>query len=793
MKEQSIRLVMTLSRLVIGLTFIFSGFVKVIDPIGTGLIMGEYFKMVGLSPGFLSQFSGVSTAVLELLLGLAVLIGFRIKISSKAVFAFMLFFTLLTLYLAIFNPITHCGCFGEAIVLTHWQSFVKNLVLLLFAYLLYRFRDRYGNIAPALVEWGVLVILALSIYGLSVHSYKHLPMTDFMNYKVDTNLDVDKNNVSAPVFETTFIYSKAGKNYEFTIDNLPDSTYTFVDSKTIQVGGSTDSSGDFAVTDRSGEYVTERFVSSDRPIFIATIPNIEKVRGRAADRIRDLSDTLHIRGVKLALLTGSAWDKVDEAAERLGLSDIDIYYADYKMLLSMNRSSVGVVYLSDGHIISKWAWRDTPAEDIDAILKEDPELLAVKSRIGERLSLQFSLLILVLGSFVCRYIFKKLFYSGKRDSSLSSEVAGVGTVSESVDVRSDIQTPDIDETITESSDTSYSAIVEQNKDISRLTTLGLKVVAKWYAEPSSPEEVKAVLADDRVCGSRVLLIGSGSNLLFSREFYDGLVIHPAMKDIAIASDNDEYIFLRVGAGVVWDELVEYCVDRGWGGLENLSGIPGCVGASPVQNVGAYGSEAKDSIDSVEFVYIETGEYGKLDNSECKFGYRDSIFKNELKSKVVVTYVIFRLSKYPVVNSSYADLSEALSALAEPSIYDVREAVIAVRSAKLPDPAEVGNAGSFFKNPIVEESVASKLREEYPGIKIYPAPKGYAKLPAAWLIDQCGFKGVRKGNVGVHDKQALVLITYPGATGEELIAFAEEIRNTVLDKFGVTIEPEVQFV
>ena len=336
-------------------------------------------------------------------------------------------------------------------------------------------------------------------------------------------------------------------------------------------------------------------------------------------------------------------------------------------------------------------------------------------------------------------------------------------------------------------------IISQNRDMSGMTTLGLRSVARWYAEPRSVTALKSILADDRFRGLPMLIIGSGSNILFSSKLYEGLVVHPAIKGMEIVSDDSGFIYLRVGAGVVWDELVEYCVERGWGGLENLSKIPGCVGASPVQNVGAYGSEAKDAIERVEFVYIESGNDGQLDNIDCKFGYRDSIFKRELKSKVIVTYVTFRLSKYPVINSSYADLSQALSKVGSPSIYDVRMAVMAIRDAKLPDPVTIGNAGSFFKNPVVEESVAAKLCEEYPAIKTYPAGTGYVKLPAAWLIDQCGFKGVRRGNVGVHDKQALVLVAYREATGEELISLSEEIRCAVFGKFGVTIEPEVQII
>ena len=769
--QMSVRALMTVSRWIIGLTFIFSGFVKVIDPVGTGLIMGEYFKIVGISAASLALVLGVSTAVLELLLGFAVLMGLRMKISANVILLFMVFFTFLTLYLAIFNPITHCGCFGEAIVLTHWQSFGKNLLLLLLAVILYKYRDSYRAVAPEFVEWGVVIVAALFMLGLSVHSYRHLPMMDFMNYRVDTELNTRGESSSGPLFETTFIYSKDGKKYEFDIDNLPDSTYTFVDSKTVQVGGKADSSADFSVTGRGGGYVTEYFTAAGKTIFIATAPLIERVGKRASDKIRELADSLSMRGVELALLTGSAWDKIDIEIERLNLSAITVYNADYKMLLTMNRSSLGILYLDGGRIISKWAWRDAPTENLDELLDGDSELLAVKARIGEKLSAEFSILVIVLIALIGRYICRKIF--SRRKVS-----------------KGDTAMPAISD-----------GIISQNVDMSGLTTLGIKAVAQWYAKPSSIAEIKAILADSSWRGvtssgrveNPMLIIGSGSNILFCSELYKGLVIHPAIKGIEIVSDNSDYIFLRVGAGVVWDEFVEYCVDRGWGGLENLSKIPGCVGASPVQNVGAYGSEAKDIIEKVEFIYVENGEDGQLDNAGCKFGYRDSIFKGELKSKVIVTYVTFKLSKLPVINNNYADLSEMLSMVETPSIYDVRMAITAIRDAKLPDPAKIGNAGSFFKNPVIEKSVAEKLCEEYPDIKTYPATEGYIKLSAAWLIDQCGFKGVRKGNVGVHDKQALVLVAYPGATGKDLVTLAEEIRSAVIDKFGVTIEPEVQIV
>ena len=427
--QTSDRVLMTASRWIIGLTFIFSGFVKVIDPVGTGLIMGEYFKIVGISASSLALLLGVVAAVLELLLGFAVLMGLRMKISANVVLLFMVFFTFLTLYLAIFNPMTHCGCFGEAIVLTHWQSFGKNLVLLLFAFFIYRYRDSYGSIAPEFVEWGVAVVVVLFMFGLSIHSYRHLPMVDFMNYRVDTELNSDGASSAAPIFETTFIYSKDGKKYEFTIDNLPDTTYTFVDSKTVLVAGTTDTSADFAVTDRGGEYVTDYFTGEGKTIFVATAPFLDKVSKKAAGKIGELADSLSQRGVELALLTGSAWDKIEGEVERLGLSDIDIYNADYKMLLTMNRSSLGIIYLEGGRVVSKWAWRYAPINKIDELLNKDAELLAVNARTKEKLSAELWVLIIILtaliGRCACRRLFGKEVFDDMDDVSCPSDMDDV--------------------------------------------------------------------------------------------------------------------------------------------------------------------------------------------------------------------------------------------------------------------------------------------------------------------------------------------------------------------------------
>lgn len=329
----------------------------------------------------------------------------------------------------------------------------------------------------------------------------------------------------------------------------------------------------------------------------------------------------------------------------------------------------------------------------------------------------------------------------------------------------------------------------QNHNLKKLNTLGLSAFARYYAAPASMEELKTLLADAEYRNVPKMIIGSGSNILFSKDF-DGLMIHPSMKEIKIVNDTEKSVFLRVGAGIIWDDFVTYTVDRGWGGLENLSWIPGCVGAAPVQNIGAYGVEAKDAISEVEFVEIDSLSENRLKGDECNFGYRDSIFKRELKSKVVITYVTFELTKYPQIVSEYADVNEALKGFEHPTLQNLRDVIIDIRKRKLPDPALVGNAGSFFKNPVVPEETAMSIQAGNPTLRLFPSVPGFNKIPAAWLIEQCGFKGKRFGNVGVHSNQPLVLLAYEGAKGKELIELSSAICSAVKEKFGIDIEPEV---
>ena len=325
-----------------------------------------------------------------------------------------------------------------------------------------------------------------------------------------------------------------------------------------------------------------------------------------------------------------------------------------------------------------------------------------------------------------------------------------------------------------------------------MNTFGFDVRARYYASPETSEEAKTAVSEAKLRNLPVLALGGGSNVLFTRD-YPGLVLRPCIAGIDKIGEDEESLRIAVGAGVVWDRQVAYAVERGWGGLENLSLIPGNTGAAPVQNIGAYVVEAKDTIESVEGFYFDDLSDFKLDKESCRFGYRDSVFKHELKGKTLITRVVFRLSKYPVYSLSYGKLGEEVKKYGEPNLARIRRAVVDIRSRKLPDPALLGNAGSFFKNPTVDEAVADELHARHPDIPLYPAADGKVKLAAGSLIELCGFKGARHGKVGVHDKQALVLVNYGGGTPTELLELSDKIRKAVREKFGVEIEPEVNVI
>lgn len=332
----------------------------------------------------------------------------------------------------------------------------------------------------------------------------------------------------------------------------------------------------------------------------------------------------------------------------------------------------------------------------------------------------------------------------------------------------------------------------KNISLKQFNTFNIDAKANIFYNATNINELKEAVRLIKENNLSLLILGGGSNILFKSDF-EGAIVHPKIEGIDVLAQTDDCTSIKVGAGVEWDKLVEHTVNLGLGGLENLSLIPGSVGASPIQNIGAYGVEAKDSIEKVHGIYLDNLEAFEIDNSDCKFGYRDSIFKNELKGKVIITHVVYKLSKKPKLITHYGNLEDEMEKLGGVSLQNVRNAVINIRNTKLPDPKELGNAGSFFKNPIVEVTLVKQISEQFDNVPFYPVSDKLVKLPAGWLIDQCGWKGKRIGNVGVHKNQALVLINYGGATGKEVINLAQSIRQSVLERFNIPLEMEVNMV
>ncbi|WP_303013027.1 UDP-N-acetylmuramate dehydrogenase [uncultured Bacteroides sp.] len=321
-------------------------------------------------------------------------------------------------------------------------------------------------------------------------------------------------------------------------------------------------------------------------------------------------------------------------------------------------------------------------------------------------------------------------------------------------------------------------------------TFGIDVSAARFLEYASVEELKMLISQGAVT-SPFLHIGAGSNLLFTGD-YEGVILHSRIKGIEVTEEDGKSVSLRVGAGVVWDDFVAYCVEHGWYGAENLSLIPGEVGAGAVQNIGAYGVEVKDLITSVETVNNRGEEY-VYPVEECGYAYRDSIFKHPDNKSVFVTYVHFRLGKEERYTLDYGTIRRELEKYPALTLSVVREIIIHIREAKLPDPKVTGNAGSFFMNPVVSKEKLETLQEEYPCMPYYELADGRIKIPAGWMIEQCGWKGKSLGPAAVHDKQALVLVNRGGAKGSDIIALSDAVRASVREKFGIDIHPEVNFI
>lgn len=329
-----------------------------------------------------------------------------------------------------------------------------------------------------------------------------------------------------------------------------------------------------------------------------------------------------------------------------------------------------------------------------------------------------------------------------------------------------------------------------NVSLKPFNTFGIDVKAAHFVEIHTVEELQQLLAHELFKLPR-LVLGGGSNVLFTQDF-EGLVIKLSIKGIEIVAETSQHVQLKVGAGEIWHELVLHAIQNNWAGIENMSLIPGTVGAAPMQNIGAYGVEIKDVFVQLEALEIATGKVKTFSKEECDFGYRWSVFKGALKDQFIITSVNFQLAKQPTFKTEYGDIKNTLAEMGvtDLSIKAISNAVIAIRQSKLPDPSKIGNAGSFFKNPEIPETQFNELKQKFENIVGYPTTPGMVKVPAGWLIDQAGWKGKTFGEIGVHKNQALVLVNYGGGKGNDIYELALQVKAAVKEKYGVDIEPEV---
>lgn len=334
----------------------------------------------------------------------------------------------------------------------------------------------------------------------------------------------------------------------------------------------------------------------------------------------------------------------------------------------------------------------------------------------------------------------------------------------------------------------------ENISLRPYNTFGIDAIARYFTSFESGEALQKILRDPQWAGVQNMILGGGSNVLFTRDF-DGIVLKNEVKGIHVVQEDDEYVYVKAGAGENWHQFVLYCIGRNLAGLENLSLIPGNVGASPMQNIGAYGVEIKDTFHELEAMQLSDGTIVRFNREECAFGYRESVFKRQYKGQFVILFVTYKLSKHPRFNTSYGAIEQELERMGvkELSIRAISDAVINIRSSKLPNPAEIGNAGSFFKNPEISAAQYTELKSAFPDIVAYPLTNGGFKLAAGWLIEQNGWKGFREGDAGVHARQALVLVNYGHAKGNEIWELSGRILESVQQRFGITLEREVNIV
>jgi UDP-N-acetylmuramate dehydrogenase len=338
--------------------------------------------------------------------------------------------------------------------------------------------------------------------------------------------------------------------------------------------------------------------------------------------------------------------------------------------------------------------------------------------------------------------------------------------------------------------------IQSHVSLKPYNTFRIDANARYLVEINHADDINTLLQLTDFMGLPKLILGGGSNVLLCHDF-DGLVIKMNIQGIEVIREDDDHIYLIAGAGVNWHELVQFCVQQGYAGMENLSLIPGTVGAAPLQNIGAYGVELEQIFESLTAVHTQTGERQTFSHADCQFGYRESIFKRELKNHYIITSVTFQLNKRPTFHTRYGAIQETLSEMGvsadKLSIKAISDAVIRIRRSKLPDPAQIGNAGSFFKNPEILKSQFEALKGQFAELPGYPIGDDTVKVPAGWLIEQAGWKGYRSGDAGVHTKQALVLVNYGNATGQDLLTLAGQVRDSVQEKFGIAIMPEVNVV
>lgn len=337
--------------------------------------------------------------------------------------------------------------------------------------------------------------------------------------------------------------------------------------------------------------------------------------------------------------------------------------------------------------------------------------------------------------------------------------------------------------------------IQSNSSLLPYNTFGINVKAKYFTPFESTLHLTEIRETPQFKKEKNLILGGGSNVLFTKD-QDAFVLLNQIKGIEVLTEDKHSYLIAVGGGENWHEFVLFCIENNYAGIENMSLIPGSVGASPMQNIGAYGTEIKDVFEYLEAFHLKTGETHKFDKNDCRFGYRESVFKNKFKGEYIITKVVYRLKKKASINSSYGAINQHLekAEVSNPTIKDISNAVIAIRQSKLPDPKKIGNSGSFFKNPIVSNSLIEKVKKEYPNLSTYPVDETSSKVAAGWLIDQAGWKGKTLNNkYGVHKNQALVLVNYGGATGNEIYDLSTEIITSVKEKYGIELEREVNIL